>query len=96
MNECGELGVVFGAMNWIEGWDREQEHLLPPRLEDYVDENNPARFLDAFVDGLDLRGKGFKFPKSNVHGKGRPSYHPTGLLKLYLYGYLKAFVRREN
>lgn len=75
-------------MNWIEGWDRQQIHLLPPRVEDYVDENNPVRFLDAFCEGLDLRAQGFKFPKENPQGKGHPSYRPADLLKLYLYGYL--------
>ena len=75
-------------MNWIEGWDRQQVHLLPPRVEDYVEENNPVRFLDVFVEGLDLRGKGFKFPKENAQGKGHPAYRPGDLLKLYLYGYL--------
>ena len=75
-------------MNWIEGWDRQQVHLLPPRVEDYVNENDPVRFLDVFVDGLDLRGKGFKFPKENAQGKGHPAYRPGDLLKLYLYGYL--------
>src|SRR5215213_11704755 len=75
-------------MNWIEGWDRQQVHLLPARVEDYVEENNPVRFLDVFVDGLDLRGQGFKFPKVNAQGKGHPAYRPGDLLKLYLYGYL--------
>ena len=75
-------------MNWITGWDRQQVHLLPPRVEDYVDENNPVRFIDAFVDTLDLRAHGFKFPKENPQGKGRPGYQPGDLLRLYLYGYL--------
>ena len=75
-------------MNWIAGWDRQQVHLLPPQVEDYVDENNPVRFLDAFVDSQDLRAQGFKFPKENPQGKGHPAYQPGDLLKLYLYGYL--------
>jgi transposase len=75
-------------MNWIAGWDRQQVHLLPPRVEDYVEPDNPVRFLDAFVDSLDLRAKGFAFPKENPQGKGRPAYPPGELLKLYLYGYL--------
>lgn len=75
-------------MNWIEGWNREQVHLLPPRVEDYVGENNPVRFLEAFVESQDLRAKGFKFPKENPNGKGRPAYRPGDFLKLYLYGYL--------
>lgn len=75
-------------MKWIEGWDRQQMHLLPPRVEDYVAENNPVRFLEVFVESQDLRAKGFQFPKENRDGKGRPAYAPACLLKLYLYGYL--------
>ena len=75
-------------MNWIEGSDRQQIHLLPAALEDYVGPDNPVRFLDAFVDALDLRAAGFAFPKEDAQGRGRPAYHPGDLLKLYLYGYL--------
>jgi transposase len=75
-------------MNWIQGWDRNQQHLLPAQVEDFVGPDNPVRFLDAFVDGLDLRQAGFVFPKENSQGRGRPSFHPALLLKLYLYGYL--------
>jgi transposase len=74
-------------MNWIEGSDRQQIHLLPARIEDYVDENNSVRFLDAFVDGQDLRALGFQFPKENPQGKGHPAYHPGVFVRLYLYGY---------
>jgi len=76
-------------MNWIQGWDRQQVHLLPAQVEDYVDQDNPVRFLDAFVDSQDLRAKGFKFPKEHPQEKGRPAYHPGDLLKLYLYGYVQ-------
>jgi transposase len=76
------------TMNFLAGSDRQQMHMLPPTLEDYVGSNNPVRFLDAFVAKLDLRGAGFQFPKDNPEGRGRPAYHPAELLKLYLYGYL--------
>jgi transposase len=76
-------------MNWIAGADRHQAHLLPATVEDYVGPNNPVRFLDAFVDRLDLRAAGFGFPKEDPQGRGRPSYPPAALLKLYLYGYLQ-------
>lgn len=69
------------------GPSREQGYLLPPHIEDYVSETNPVRAIDAYVDGLDLAGLGFK----NAHGgvqKGQPAYSPSDLLKLYLYGYL--------
>jgi transposase len=75
-------------MNWITGTEREQTHLLPPCVEDYVGADNPVRFLDAFVGTLDLKGAGFRFPKEDEMGRGRPGYHPGDLLKLYLYGYL--------
>lgn len=75
-------------MKWVEGWDREQAHLLPERIEDYVGTDNPVRFLDAFAESIDLRAAGFNFPKEDARGRGRPAYRPVDLLKLYLYGYL--------
>ena len=78
---------LVGRMNFIEGWDRQQAHLLPERLEDYIGPDNPVRFLDAFVDTLDLRAQGFAFPKEDVRGRGAPAYAPGALLRLYLYGY---------
>jgi transposase len=73
-------------MAHISGTDRSQMLLLPERMEDYVVADNPVRFIDAFVDGLDLQGAGF----ARVHTKatGRPPYNPADLLKLYIYGYL--------
>jgi hypothetical protein len=53
-------------MNWIEGSDRQQTHLLPAALEDYVGPDNPVRFIDAFVTTLDLRAAGFRFPKEGA------------------------------
>ena len=75
-------------MNCLKGSDRQQTHLLPPTLEEYVGADNPVRFLDAFVNKLDLGAAGFQFPKEDAYGRGRPAYHPADLLKLYLYGYL--------
>jgi transposase len=74
-------------MNCIAGSDRDQTQLLPATLEDYVSGANPVRFLDAFVGTLDLGAVGFRFPKENPEGRGRPAYAPSDLLKLYLYGY---------
>jgi len=73
---------------FIEGQARDQVTLLPECLEDFADENNPVRAVDAFVDALDLGKLGF----SGVDPKetGRPAYHPAVLLKLYIYGYLNA------
>ena len=75
-------------MNFIAGADRLQTQFLPAAVEDYVAPDNPVRFLDAFVNKLDLRTAGFRFPKQDPHGRGRPAYAPADLLKLYLYGYL--------
>jgi transposase len=71
---------------FIEGADRGQSTLLPECLDDFIDESNPVRVIDAFVDALDLGKLGFEgvVPETT----GRPSYHPSALLKLYIYGYL--------
>jgi transposase len=71
---------------FIEGTDRTQTTLLPESLEDYVAEDNPVRVVEAFVEELDLRTLGFKSIDPAV--TGRPAYHPSVLLKLYIYGYL--------
>ncbi len=73
---------------FVEGADRDQPTLFPECLEDWIDENNPVRVIDVFVDNLDLADLGFTGiePQST----GRPSYHPAVLLKLYVYGYLNA------
>ena len=68
------------------GTDRNQLLLLPPSLDEYIDENNPVKVIDVFVDSLDLKEKGFKY--SIPLEKGCPPYNPGDLLKLYLYGYL--------
>jgi transposase len=71
---------------FIEGADRAQSTLLPECLDDWVDEDNPVRAIDAFVDGLDLCELGFG--GTEPAATGRPAYHPAALLKLYIYGYL--------
>ena len=71
---------------FVEGIDREQTTLFPECLEDWIDQDNPVRAIDAFVDNLDLPGVGFEGVAPEA--TGRPSYHPSGLLKLYIYGYL--------
>ena len=70
---------------FIEGADRGQSTLLPECLEDWVDDSNPVRAVDAFVDALNLEARlRWRVPEAT----GRPSYHPSALLKLYIYGYL--------
>ena len=71
---------------FVEGIDRGQATLFPECLEDWIDEDNPIRVVDAFVDKLDLSRVGFDGVVAEA--TGRPSYHPAVLLKLYIYGYL--------
>src|SRR6202453_4466581 len=73
-------------MTHIAGHDRSQTLLLPEAVDDYVGPENPVRFIDAFVDGLDLAEAGFAGVASKP--TGRPGYSPKDLLKLYIYGYL--------
>ncbi len=71
---------------FIKGVDRGQGTLFPERLEDWIDEDNPVRVIDVFIDELDLRALGFG--RAEPEATGRPGYHPAVLLKLYVYGYL--------
>jgi transposase len=71
---------------FIEATDRGQGTLFPECLEDWIGEDNPVRVIDVFVDELDLAELGFDGADPEV--TGRPSYHPSVLLKLYIYGYL--------
>jgi transposase len=66
--------------------DRSQKLLLPESLEDYVSAQHPVRFLEAFVEGLDLKACGFV--RTEAAETGRPPFAPGDLLKLYLWGYL--------
>lgn len=70
---------------FIEGESRGQSTLLPESLDDYVAEENPVRVIDVFVDGLILSHLGFKTIPAAT---GRPAYHPSTMLRLYIYGYL--------
>ncbi|HET6780883.1 MAG TPA: IS1182 family transposase [bacterium] len=71
---------------FVEGTDRGQSTLFPECVEDWIGEDNPVRVVDAFVEELDLAELGFD--GVNPEATGRPSYHPSVLLKLYIYGYL--------
>ncbi len=70
---------------FIEGTCRTQATLFPDRLDDYISEENPIRVVDAFIDNLDLANLGFKTVSADT---GRPAYHPSTMLKLFVYGYL--------
>jgi len=73
-------------MSYVRGANRSQVQLLPGCVEDYVADNAPVRFIDVFVDGLDMRA--LKFTHAQPAQTGRPAYDPADLLKLYVYGYL--------
>jgi transposase len=66
--------------------DRSQTTLFPECLEDWIDEDNPIRVIELFVEGLDLAELRFGGVEPEI--TGRPSYRPSVLLKLYIYGYL--------
>src|SRR5450759_2953230 len=76
-------GVMKG---FVQGADRQQTILLPECLDDWVDESNPVRAVDVFVDALELRDLGFD--SVDPAATGRPGYHPSAMLKLYIFGYL--------
>ena len=65
---------------------RSQTTLFPESLDDYIDVDNPVRVIDVFVNQLDLQSLGFE--RTDHAQTGRPGYHPSTLLKLYIYGYL--------
>ena len=68
--------------------NRQQDMLLPPRVEDYVSQNNTVRAIDAYVNTLNLHQLEFTNTQI-VISAGQPAYAPGALLKLYLYGYLQ-------
>jgi len=72
-------------MRFIEGTYRRQAALFPTSLDVRIEKDNEVRSIDAFVDGLDLGKMGFKvhFPENR-----RPAYHPSVLIKLFIYGYM--------
>jgi transposase len=71
---------------FIQSEDRSQSTLLPECLDDYIAADNPVRVIEVFVDELDLGKLGFE--GSEPKATGRPAYHPSALLKIYIYGYL--------
>ena len=73
-------------MKFISGESREQIILLPDSVDDYVDENNTVRVIDAYINSLDLASLGFA--RSQPNETGRPMYDRKDLLKLYVYGYI--------
>ena len=78
--------MVCFCMSHIQGTSRSQTLLLPAWVDDYVGSDNVVRFIEAFVESLDLAAAGFERALPKV--TGRPGYHPSDMLKLYIYGYL--------
>ena len=78
----GLYGRGFLMKRFVEGVDRRQSILFPDRLEDWIGEDNPVRAIDVFIDELDLGGLGFG--RVAPRTTGRPGYHPSVLLKLYV------------
>jgi len=70
---------------FIKGESRSQITLFPEAVDEYIEEDNPVRVIDVFVDDLDLSVLGFKTEPADA---GRPAYHPGVMLKLFIYGYL--------
>lgn len=81
-------------MSYVKGKDRRQAVAFPDYLDDYVGEDNPVRFVDAFVEALDLGDLGFS--RAEPKELGRPAYHPGLLLRLYIYGYLNNIRSSRN
>ena len=73
-------------MSYITGFDRQQTVLIPETIDSLIDKNNEVRFIDSFVDSLNIVEMGFKDVRLNKNG--RPPFHPKDLLKLYIYEYL--------
>ena len=73
-------------MRYVAGTDSRQMTMGVWSVEDEVAQDSPARFIEVFVDSLDLEEMGFRH--AVPAGTGRPAYHPGDLLKLYLYGYM--------
>ena len=71
---------------FIQSEDRSQSTLFPECLDDYIADDNPVRVIEVFVDELDLSKLGFD--GAQPQATGRPAYHPSTLLKIYIYGYL--------
>ena len=86
MDSFAALATLESRMTHIAGLERDQLLLLPEAVDDYVGWDNPVRFIDAFVEGLDLAAAGFL--RVEAKAMGRPGYAPGDLLKLYIYGYL--------
>jgi len=87
IDKYNELHINMTSRRYKSVSNRQQISLLPPSIEDYVQETNPVRAIDAYVATLDLEKQGFQNSSGGVCA-GQPAYPPEALLKLYLYGYI--------
>lgn len=76
-------------MGYITGFDRNQITLFPQSIDELIEADNPVRVIDAFVNTLDVIELGFRDVDQNQNG--RPPYHPSDLLKLYIYAYMNRY-----
>lgn len=81
-------------MDYIAGENREQSTLFPELIDDFISNENPVRFMEAFIEKMNLSVMGFKH--SEIKQTGRPPYNPKDLLKLYIYGYLNRIRSSRN
>ena len=72
-------------MKFIQGQNRNQIHLFPVSLDQEIDPDNKVRMIDLFVERLSIKDYGFR---TDFTENGRPAYHPSDLLKLFIYGYM--------
>ena len=72
-------------MKFIQGQNRTQINLFPVSLDQSIDPDNEVRMIDLFVDSLSIKDYGFR---TDFTENGRPAYHPSDLLKLFIYGYM--------
>jgi transposase len=86
MRNLFALSEFCPCIGFIYGTNRHEAILFPKRLDAYIAEENLVRFIDAFVDNLNLTTLGFQ--RARPAATGRPAYHPADLLKLYMDGYL--------
>ncbi len=68
-------------MRFIQGQSRDQINLFPVSLDRSIDPDNEVRIIDLFVESLSIKDYGFR---KDFTENGRPAYHPTDLLKLFI------------
>lgn len=73
-------------MRYVEGIQRTQTLMFPETIESYISEDSLVRFIEAYVNRLDMAAFGFTY--SEPKETGRKPYNPADMLKLYIYGYL--------